>query len=126
MDETFEAASRLIAIDTKMTGRLRVTSAYLVQARAPALVETGTSTSAPGRAAHQVWLVDSACGALSTRDSFGLAFPDVGVLRRATPPPDIDVELAVESIDRIRARAESVVMFRRFGPVREVDELCGV
>ena len=237
MDETFEAASRLTAIDTKMTGRFRVTSAYLVGAREPALVETGPTTSAdavteglrslglgaddlahvvvthihldhaggvghiaarfpratvwvhergarhladptrligsaaqvyggmdrlldmfgpmdpvdagrirtigegdrvdlgdraldvmytPGHASHHVSLVDSESGALFTGDALGIHFPDVGVLRPATPPPDIDVELAVESIERIRGRAESALMFSHFGPVREVDELCGV
>jgi glyoxylase-like metal-dependent hydrolase (beta-lactamase superfamily II) len=237
MDETFEAASRLAAIDTKMTGRFRVTSAYLVRARQPTLVETGPTTSAdavtqglrslgldaddlahvvvthihldhaggvghiaarfpratvwvhergarhladptrligsaaqvyggmdrlldmfgpmdavdagriraigegdrldlgdralevmntPGHASHHVSLVDSESGALFTGDALGIHFPDVGVLRPATPPPDIDVELAVESIERIRGRAESALMFSHFGPVREVDELCGV
>src|SRR6266511_5569642 len=46
MDQTFEAGARLSAIDTRMTGRFRMTSAYLVHAREPALVETGPTTSA--------------------------------------------------------------------------------
>jgi glyoxylase-like metal-dependent hydrolase (beta-lactamase superfamily II) len=237
MDDTFEAASRLVAVDTKMSGRYRVTSAYLVQAREPALIETGPATSAdavtaaletlglgrddlahvvvthihldhaggagtiagrfpsatvwvhergarhladpsrlwssaaqvyggeerltemfgpmepidpdrirsvtegdtipfgdrsldvmytPGHASHHVSLVDSESGALFTGDALGIHFPDVGVLRPATPPPDVDVELAVDSIERIRARAESALMFSHFGPVREVDELCAI
>ncbi len=237
MDETFEAGARLSAIDTKMTGRFRMTSAYLVHASEPALVETGPTTSAdavtaglaslgmgpedlahivvthihldhaggagrvgarfpgatvwvhergarhladptrlvasaaqvyggedrllemfgpmdpiaegrirsvnegdriplgdryldvmytPGHASHHVSLVDSDSGALFTGDALGIHFPDVRVLRPATPPPDIDVELAVDSIERIRARAESAMMFSHFGPVREVDELCVV
>jgi glyoxylase-like metal-dependent hydrolase (beta-lactamase superfamily II) len=42
---TFEAAPGIDAIDTRMCGRERVTSAYLVRADEPALVETGPSTS---------------------------------------------------------------------------------
>ncbi len=237
MDQTFEAGARLSAIDTRMTGRFRMTSAYLVHAREPALVETGPTTSAeavtaglaalgmgpedlahivvthihldhaggvgriaagfpgatvwvhergarhlsdparlvasaaevyggserllelfgpmdpvdggrirsvadgdhiplgdrqldvmytPGHAVHHVSLVDSDSGALFTGDALGIHFPDVRVLRPATPPPDIDVELAVDSIERIRARAETALMFSHFGPVREVDELCTV
>src|SRR4051794_23162902 len=237
MDDTFEAASRLVAVDTKMSGRYRVTSAYLVQAREPALIETGPATSAdavtaaletlglgrddlahvvvthihldhaggagtiaerfpsaavwvhergarhladpsrlwssaaqvyggedrltemfgpmqpidpdrirsvgegdrielggrsldvmytPGHASHHVSLVDSQSGALFTGDALGIHFPDVRVLRPATPPPDVDVEAAVDSIERIRARAESALMFSHFGPVREVDELCAI
>jgi glyoxylase-like metal-dependent hydrolase (beta-lactamase superfamily II) len=42
---TFQAADGIRAIDTVMCGRERVTSAYLVEAAEPALVETGPSTS---------------------------------------------------------------------------------
>jgi glyoxylase-like metal-dependent hydrolase (beta-lactamase superfamily II) len=41
----FDAAPRIQAIDTQMFGRPRMTSAYLVEAREPALVETGPTTS---------------------------------------------------------------------------------
>src|SRR4029079_5237335 len=43
---TFAVAEGLSAIDTVMTGRYLVTSAYLLDAREPALVETGPTTSA--------------------------------------------------------------------------------
>src|SRR5436853_3335161 len=43
---TFAVADGLSAIDTVMTGRFLVTSAYLLDAVEPALVETGPSTSA--------------------------------------------------------------------------------
>jgi glyoxylase-like metal-dependent hydrolase (beta-lactamase superfamily II) len=42
---TFEAAPGIKAIDTLMCGRERATSAYLVEAQQPALVETGPTTS---------------------------------------------------------------------------------
>ncbi|MGH2572869.1 MAG: MBL fold metallo-hydrolase [Actinomycetota bacterium] len=45
MGITFQAADGIQAIDTVMGGRERVTSAYLVDAAEPALVETGPSTS---------------------------------------------------------------------------------
>ena len=47
MAATFEAAPGIRAIDTRMCGRERVTSAYLVEAPEPALVETGPATSVP-------------------------------------------------------------------------------
>jgi glyoxylase-like metal-dependent hydrolase (beta-lactamase superfamily II) len=78
----------------------------------------------PGHASHHVALVDSGSGALFTGDALGIHLPDVRVLRPATPPPDIDIELAEESIARIRSRAGSVLMFSHYGPVTEVDELC--
>jgi glyoxylase-like metal-dependent hydrolase (beta-lactamase superfamily II) len=231
---TFAAASGLTGIDTRMAGRTKVTSAYLVSAHEPALVETGPTTSSdavvagleslglgpedlahivvthihldhaggvgrlaarfpqatvwvhergarhlvdptklvasaarvygerrmhelfgpvdavpqqrvrsiddgdsvalgdrklevmytPGHASHHVSLVDSQTGALFTGDALGIHLPDVRVLRPATPPPDVDVEAGVESIERIRKRAETFLMFSHFGAVREVDELC--
>jgi len=78
----------------------------------------------PGHASHHVALVDSTTGAVFAGDALGIHLPDVRVLRPATPPPDIDVELAVESIERIRSRARAMLMFSHFGPVTEVDELC--
>src|SRR6266705_344831 len=69
----------------------------------------------PGHASHHICLVDSQTGALFTGDALGIHLPDVRVLRPATPPPDIDVELAVQSIERIRARAPSVLMLSHFG-----------
>ena len=46
MDQTFPVAGGITGIDTRMVGRYLVTSAYLVEADEPALVETGPGTSA--------------------------------------------------------------------------------
>jgi glyoxylase-like metal-dependent hydrolase (beta-lactamase superfamily II) len=79
----------------------------------------------PGHASHHVALVDSATGAVFTGDALGIHVPDVKALRPATPPPEFDVELTVDSIERIRARARGgVVLFSHFGPVTEVDRIC--
>ncbi len=78
----------------------------------------------PGHAKHQVALVDSASGAVFTGDALGIHPPDLPVLRPATPPPDYDLELAVQSIERIRALAGELLLFAHFGPVTEVDRIC--
>ena len=80
----------------------------------------------PGHASHHISLVDSETGAIFTGDALGIHLPGVRVLRPATPPPDVDVELAVGSIERIWARARSVLMFSHYGPVSEVEELCRI
>src|SRR5436305_5911020 len=80
----------------------------------------------PGHASHHVSLVDSGSGAVFTGDALGVHLPDVRVLQPATPPPDIDVEAGVASIERIRERADSLLLFSHFGPVTEVDELCAI
>ena len=77
----------------------------------------------PGHASHHVSLVDSETGALWTGDALGIHLPDVGVIRPATPPPDIDVEQGVASIERIRERSDTTLLFSHFGPVQEVDEV---
>ncbi len=78
----------------------------------------------PGHAKHQVALVDSATGAVFTGDALGIHPPDLPTLRPATPPPDYDLELAIDSIERIRRLAGEMVLFAHFGPVREVDRIC--
>ncbi len=78
----------------------------------------------PGHASHQVALTDSTTGAVFTGDALGVHVPDLPVLRPATPPPDVDVEAGVESIERIRERARSVLLFAHFGPIDEVDRVC--
>jgi glyoxylase-like metal-dependent hydrolase (beta-lactamase superfamily II) len=80
----------------------------------------------PGHASHHVALVDSQSEALFTGDALGIHLPDNRVLRPATPPPDIDVEQAVDSIERIRTRARGVLLFSHFGPVTQVDALCSL
>ena len=85
---------------------------------------TVTAIDAPGHAGHEVFLVESASGAMFTGDGFGVFLPDVGVLRPATPAPEFDLELAVRSIRRAQTVAPSVLVFSHFGPTSSVDEIC--
>jgi glyoxylase-like metal-dependent hydrolase (beta-lactamase superfamily II) len=78
----------------------------------------------PGHAGHHVALVDDRTRATFVGDAMGVFLPDVRVLRPATPPPEFDLELAVESIERIRGLQPSAILFSHFGPAREVGELC--
>jgi glyoxylase-like metal-dependent hydrolase (beta-lactamase superfamily II) len=231
---TFEAAPGIAAVDTRMAGSSRVTSAYLVRADQPALVETGPTTSfeavvqglddlgigpgdlahivlthihldhaggvgriaerfpratvwvhergaphladpaklvssvarvygedrmrqlfgpvdpvpterirslsggerislgnrhldvlaTPGHASHHLALADGETDAVFVGDALGIHLPDANVLRPATPPPDIDIESGADSIERIRDRVGSLLLFSHFGPVAETDALC--
>ena len=78
----------------------------------------------PGHASHHVALVDSRTGVIFTGDALGIHVPDLPVLRPATPPPEFDLDAAVASIERIRERALSVLLFAHFGPLRDVDAIC--
>jgi glyoxylase-like metal-dependent hydrolase (beta-lactamase superfamily II) len=78
----------------------------------------------PGHAGHHVALVDDRSRATFVGDALGVFLRDVGVLRPATPPPEFDLELAVDSVERIRAARPSSILFSHFGPAPEVNELC--
>jgi glyoxylase-like metal-dependent hydrolase (beta-lactamase superfamily II) len=78
----------------------------------------------PGHASHHVALVDSETGAVFTGDALGIHVPDLPVLRPATPPPDFDLERTIDSIERIRGRARSVLLFAHFGPIIEIGAVC--
>lgn len=78
----------------------------------------------PGHASHHVALVDSETGAVFTGDAIGVHLPDARVLRPATPPPEFDVDKAIDSIERIRARARSVLLLSHFGAVPDVHAIC--
>jgi glyoxylase-like metal-dependent hydrolase (beta-lactamase superfamily II) len=78
----------------------------------------------PGHASHQVALSDTRSGAIFTGDALGIHLPDLPVLRPATPPPDVDVEAGVESIQAIRRRHPSLLLFAHFGPISDVDRTC--
>jgi len=78
----------------------------------------------PGHASHHIALADSETGAVFTGDALGVHIPDVRVYRPAIPPPDLDVELGIESIERIRARARSALLLSHFGAVTDIDEAC--
>jgi len=78
----------------------------------------------PGHASHHVALVDSRTGAVFTGDALGIHVPDLPVLRPATPPPEFDLERYVDSIDRIRTAARSILLFAHFGPLPDVSATC--
>lgn len=130
--------TRLVASATRIYGEEQMASLFGAVTPVPAqrirsladgdVIALGgrslTAAATPGHAKHQVALVDSATGAVFTGDALGIHPPDLPVLRPATPPPDFDLEQAVDSIERIRALAGELVLFAHFGPVAEVDRIC--
>ena len=78
----------------------------------------------PGHAPHQLALVDSISGVVFTGDALGIHVPNLPILRPATPPPDFDLELAIASIERIRAAAGAALLFAHFGPILDPERTC--
>ena len=75
----------------------------------------------PGHASHHVALHDSATGAVFSGEAIGSHLPWADVFRPALPPPEVDVEQALASIERIRALRPTVILTSHFGPVSDPE-----
>ncbi len=79
------------------------------------------SFDSPGHARHHVGLLDSLTGDLYTGDAAGVWTPETGDLRPATPPPEFDLDAALTSLERMRERRPTRLLFSHFGPVDDVE-----
>ena len=78
---------------------------------------TLTTVDSPGHAKHHLALHDSDTGLLFAGDAVGVRLPDAGVLRPSTPPPDFDLDQAIESLHRFAARRPAGVALAHYGLV---------
>lgn len=76
----------------------------------------------PGHAKHHVGLIDSASGDLYVGDAAGIYIPETGDQRPATPPPDFDLGVALESLRMFAALQPTRLMFSHYGPVDAVTD----
>lgn len=86
---------------------------------------TLTTYHSPGHAQHHVGLVDSATGDLYVGDAAGIYIPEVDLVRASTPPPDFDLETALDSLDHFAALGPTRLLFSHFGPVATVGDVLG-
>ncbi len=75
----------------------------------------------PGHAKHHVAYFHRDSGHAYVGDMAGVRIPPSEITRAPTPPPDIDVEAWLDSVDRIAARRPSAVVLTHFGRVEDVD-----
>jgi glyoxylase-like metal-dependent hydrolase (beta-lactamase superfamily II) len=71
----------------------------------------------PGHAKHHVSYFHRDSGHAYVGDTAGIRIPPTAVVRAPTPPPDIDVDAWLDSIDRIEARDPSAVIITHFGRI---------
>jgi glyoxylase-like metal-dependent hydrolase (beta-lactamase superfamily II) len=76
----------------------------------------------PGHAKHHVGLLDSVSGDLYVGDAAGAYIQETGDLRPATPPPDFDLDQALESLRKFAALRPARLLFSHYGPVDAVEE----
>ncbi|HEY5018244.1 MAG TPA: MBL fold metallo-hydrolase, partial [Streptosporangiaceae bacterium] len=74
----------------------------------------------PGHAKHHVGLIDSVTGDLYVGDAAGVYIQETGDMRPATPPPDFDLGVALESLRTFAALQPTRLLFSHFGPVTAV------
>jgi glyoxylase-like metal-dependent hydrolase (beta-lactamase superfamily II) len=84
---------------------------------------TLVAVDSPGHAKHHVGFHDSATGVLFAGDAVGVKLPDGGVLRPATPPPDFDLSLALNSLEKFAARRPSALALAHYGLLGSPEEL---
>lgn len=76
----------------------------------------------PGHAKHHLGFLDSASGVLFSGDAVGVRLPGGGVLRPATPPPDFDLDLALNSMRRFALLRPQHIAFTHYGLIPESPE----
>jgi glyoxylase-like metal-dependent hydrolase (beta-lactamase superfamily II) len=76
----------------------------------------------PGHAKHHVGLVDSVSGDLYVGDAAGIYIPETGDQRPATPPPDFDLGVALDSLRMFAALQPTRLLFSHYGPVSDVAQ----
>jgi glyoxylase-like metal-dependent hydrolase (beta-lactamase superfamily II) len=74
----------------------------------------------PGHAFHHVAYLHEASGSAMTGDVAGVRIPPAEHTIAPTPPPEIDVELWLRSIELVEGWAPSRLCLTHFGPVDEV------
>jgi len=72
---------------------------------------------APGHAPHQVVFEDPENDAVFTADAAGIYVPATGDVEPTTPPPQFDLERAIDDVDTLVDLDPSTLCFAHFGPV---------
>jgi glyoxylase-like metal-dependent hydrolase (beta-lactamase superfamily II) len=75
----------------------------------------------PGHAYHHLAYLEPDSGALFAGDVAGIRLPGQSYVRPPTPPPEIDVEAWVRSIEKIRQLGPRTIRPTHFGTYEDVD-----
>src|ERR1700722_19353995 len=125
-----DSASRVYGdLLDSLYGRLDPTPAERVHVLADGeVIRTGpehalTTVDSPGHAKPHLALHDSTSGILFAGDAVGVRLPDAGVLRPATPPPDFDLDQAVNSLHRFAERRPTGLALAHYGLIGEASSL---
>ena len=93
-------------------------------------IELGSSTTlraieTPGHAWHHHAYLEEASGIIFTGDALGVSPRGISGFRPATPPPEFKLEVALESIRKLRDSGARELWLTHFGPVDSgIAEAC--
>ncbi len=76
----------------------------------------------PGHASHHVAYFDAATATAFVGDAAGCRIRGGAIVLPATPPPDIDPEVMLESIERILEWSPQQLLITHFGPATDVEQ----
>jgi glyoxylase-like metal-dependent hydrolase (beta-lactamase superfamily II) len=76
----------------------------------------------PGHAIHHVVFFDAHSGDLFTGDVAGVRLQSINYVRPPTPPPDLDIEVWSDSIDKLKRLRPDVLYLAHFGPSKNAME----
>jgi glyoxylase-like metal-dependent hydrolase (beta-lactamase superfamily II) len=76
----------------------------------------------PGHASHHVSYYHEASGDAYVGDAVGVRIPPGDFVQAPTPPPDIDIEAWLDSIEKVAAWNPQRLCLTHFGPVTEVED----
>lgn len=77
----------------------------------------------PGHAKHLMCLVDSDTGGVFVGDAVGITLPHSHLVRPTVPPPDIDPDLIVSQLERLKQRGVTSINFAHFGIDEDVEDM---
>jgi glyoxylase-like metal-dependent hydrolase (beta-lactamase superfamily II) len=72
----------------------------------------------PGHARHEVTLYEDDSGAAFVGDTAGVCYGD-GWQKPATPPPEFDLDAALDSLKRLQVLRPQTICFTHYGPAAE-------
>ena len=70
----------------------------------------------PGHARHHLAFFDEPSRSLLTGDAAGVHLPGTDRVRPALPPPDLDLEALLASVDRMKELNPARLLYTHFGP----------
>jgi glyoxylase-like metal-dependent hydrolase (beta-lactamase superfamily II) len=127
--QRLEASARRVfrsTFDTLLGSMLPVEARRVVAANDGDVIDLGGGRvldviDSPGHAKHHVGLVDSTTGDLYTGDAAGVWLVGSDTLLPATPPPDFNLDEALNSLNMFAARKPKRLLFAHFGAALDSD-----